>query len=80
MDEDIAIINQNTRITLIKNFFKNNVKKFLLLLIVSFIILVTLFTFNELEKRKKNKFAEVYNSIIFNTDKYSKIEIKDKMV
>ena len=80
MDEDIAIINQNTRITLIKNFFKNNVKKFLLLLIVSFIILVTLFTLNELEKRKKNKFAEVYNSIIFNTNKYSKIEIKDKMV
>ncbi len=80
MDEDIAIINQNTRIALIKNFFKKNIKKFLTLLIISLIILVTLFTFDELKKRKKNKFAEVYNNIIFNSDKYSKIEIKDKMI
>ena len=80
MDEDIAIINQNTRIALIKNFFKKNIKKFLTLLIISLIILLTLFTFDELKKRKKNKFAEVYNNIIFNSDKYSKIEIKDKMI
>ena len=26
MDEDIAIVNENTRISLIKNFFKNNSK------------------------------------------------------
>ena len=80
MDEDIAIINQNTRITIIKNFFKKNIKKFLLLLIVSLIILLTLFTFDELKKRKKNKFATIYNSIIFNADKYSKTEKKDKMI
>ena len=80
MDEDIAIINQNTRITLIKNFFKKNFKKFLLLFIVSLIILLTLFTFDELKKRKKNKFAAIYNSIIFNTDKYSKMEKMDKMI
>ena len=80
MDEDIAIINQNTRITLIKNYFKKNFKKFLILLIAFLIILITLFTFDELKKRKKNKFAKVYNSIVFNTDKYSKIEKKNKMV
>ncbi len=79
MDEDIAIVNHNTRISLIKNYFKKNIKKILILLITSLIILVILFTLDELKKRKKNKFAEVYNSIIFNTDEYSEIEIKDKM-
>ena len=80
MDEDIAIINQNTRIALIKNFFKKNVKKILIFLITSLIILVTFFTLDELKERKKNKFAEVFNSIIFDTNKYSEIEIKDTMI
>ena len=80
MDEDIAIINQNTRIDLIKNFFKKNIKKFLILLIISLIILVAIFTLDELKERKKNKFAVVYNSIIFDTNKYSEIEIKEKMI
>ena len=80
MDEDIAIINQNTRIALIKNFFKKNAKRFLILLITSLIILVALFTFDEFKERKKKKFAEIYNSIIFDTNKYSEIEIKDKML
>jgi len=30
MDEDIAIINQNTRVSLIKKFFKENSKKILI--------------------------------------------------
>ena len=80
MDEDIAIINQNTRIALIKNFFKKNAKRFLILLITSLIILVALFTFDEFKEREKKKFAEIYNSIIFDTNKYSEIEIKDKMI
>ena len=80
MDEDIAIINQNTRIALIKNYFKKNAKRFLILLITSLIILVALFTFDEFKERKKKKFAEIYNSIIFDTNKYSEIEIKDKMI
>ena len=80
MDEDIAIINQNTRIDLIKNFFKKNIKRFLILLIISLIILVAIFTLDELKERKKNKFAVAYNSIIFDTNKYSEIEIKEKMI
>ena len=70
MDEDIAIINQNTRIDLIKNFFKKNIKRFLILLIISLIILVAIFTLDELKERKKNKFSVAYNSIIFVTNKY----------
>jgi len=80
MDEDIAVVNQSTRIEQIKNFLKNNSKKILTLIIIVLIILISLFTFNEIKERKKNKLAEAYNSIIFNSDKYSKTEIKIKML
>ena len=80
MDEDIAVVNQSKRIELIKNFLKNNSKKILTLIIIVLIILISLFTFNEIKERKKNKLAEAYNSIIFNPDKYSKTEMKIKML
>ena len=80
MDEDIEIINQNTRISLIKNFFKKNTKKIITLVVTIFIILFSYFIFEEFEKKKKNKLAQIYNSIIFNTDKYSQNEIKEKML
>ena len=42
MDEDISIINQNTRNEYIKNFFKKNFKK--LLFIISIFLLILLST------------------------------------
>ena len=71
MDEDIAIVNQETRVTLIKNFFKNNFKKILIIIITVLIILISFFSIEEIKKRKKNKLAEAYNTIIFNSDKFS---------
>jgi len=80
MDEDIAIINQNTKLHLIKNFFKKNIKKILAVIIIFIIILITIFAFGEIKKRKKNKIAQVYNNAIFNSDNYSNTEIKEKMI
>ena len=80
MDEDIAIINQNTKIHLIKSFFKRNIKKILIIIIIYIIILITIFAFGEIKKRKKNKIAQIYNSVIFNSDNYSNTEIKEKMI
>ena len=80
MDEDIAIVNQETRVTLIKNFFKNNFKKILIIIITVLIILISFFSIEEIKKRKKNKLAEAYNTIIFNSDKFSELEIKEKMI
>ena len=80
MDEDIAIINQNTKIHLIKSFFKRNIKKILIIITIFIIILITIFAFGEIKKRKKNKIAQIYNSVIFNSDKYSNTEIKEKMI
>ena len=80
MDEDIAIINQNTRVSLIKKFFKENSKKILSFIFIIIALLVIYFAYDEFEKRKKINLAATYNSLIFNTDKFSKEEIKNKMI
>ena len=80
MDEDIAIINQNTRISIIKNFFKKNFKKIITTIILILIILLSYFFYDELKERKKNKLAQTYNSIIFNADKFSQNYIKVEMI
>ena len=80
MDEDIAIVNQNTRISLVKDFFKKNSKKIIISLSIIFIVLLIFFVFEELKKRKKENLAQLYNSIIFNTDQYDQNDIKNEMI
>ena len=80
MDEDIAIVNQNTRVSLVKDFFKKNSKKIIISLSIIFIALLIFFVFDELKKRKKEKLAQLYNGIIFNTDQYNQSDIKNKMI
>ena len=80
MDEDIEIINQNTRISIIKNFLKKNTKKIITLVILILIFMLSYFFYDELKERKKEKFAQTYNSIIYNSDKFSQNEIKVKML
>ena len=80
MDEDIAIVNQNTRISLVKDFFKKNSKKIITTLSIIFIVLLIFFVFEELKKRKKENLAQLYNSIIFNTDQYDQNDIKNEMI
>ena len=80
MDEDIAIVNQNTRVSLVKDFFKKNSKKIIITLSIIFIVLLIFFVFEELKKRKKENLAQLYNSIIFNTDQYDQNDIKNEMI
>ena len=80
MDEDIAIVNQNTRVSLVKDFFKKNSKKIIISLSIIFIALLIFFVFDELKKRKKEKLAQLYNGIIFNTDQYDQNDIKNEMI
>ena len=80
MDEDIEIINQNTRKLLIKNFFKNNYKKILFLFSFLICVLIFYFSFKELQDRKKNKLAEKFNNIIFDKELTDKNDIKSTMI
>ena len=63
MSEDIEIINQNTRIEKIKNFFSNNFKKLVGSLVSILLLLFSYFGYQEYEKREKLEIAETYNQI-----------------
>jgi predicted negative regulator of RcsB-dependent stress response len=70
MDEDITIIDANTRNEKIKNFFIKNKKNLIIIFSVITILLIGYFSFNEINKRNKIKLANLYNSIIidYNTN------------
>jgi len=63
MSEDIEIINQNTRIEKIKNFFSNNFKKLIVSCVFILLLLFSYFGYQEYEKRERLKIAETYNQL-----------------
>ena len=64
MDEDLAIINSNTRNEKIKNFFLNNKKLIISLIIILITFLIIFFGYNEYKENKKKKISALYNSIV----------------
>ena len=71
MDEDISIINQNTRNEYIKNFFKKNFKKLLFFISIFLLILLSFFIYESLKKNKRYTLAKKYNDIIINNKNYT---------
>ena len=71
MDEDISIINQNTRNEYIKNFFKKNFKKLLFIISIFLLILLSFFICESLKKYKRYTLAKKYNDIIINNKNYT---------
>ncbi len=78
MDQDIEIINQNTRIEKIKNFFLNNFKRIIIILILIILILFGYFILLENKKNNKSKIAETYNYVIaeYQKDKSNNFQIE----
>ena len=72
MDEDISIINTNTRNEKIKNFFIQNKKKIILVLGVFVILLIGYFAFGEYQDRKKIKISDSFNAITINYSESNK--------
>ena len=69
MDEDISIINTNTRNEKIKNFLIQKKNKIISILIVIIILLISYFAFREYEDRKKIKISDAFNTITINYSK-----------
>jgi len=72
MDEDISIINTNTRNEKIKNFFVQNKKKIIAGLVVITILLISYFAFGEYQDSKKIKISNSFNSITLNYSESNK--------
>jgi len=80
MDEDIAIINTNTRNEKIKNFFVNNKKKLIILLSIIILLFLSYFAFGEIKKRSKVKLANKYNATSINFISGNKLNVENEMV
>ncbi len=76
MDEDLSIINTNTRNEKIKNFFVNNKNIIISGIIILIIIIVGVFSYDKYLINKKKDISDSYNSIIID---YSE-KTKDKTV
>ena len=64
MDEEITIIDSNTRNEKIKNLFINNKKKLIVGISILLITIIGYFSLEEIKKRNKIKLADQFNSII----------------
>ena len=66
MDEDISIVNEETRKQKIINFFLDNKKKIISILLILIFLIFGIFVKNELNKRKKISLSEDFNKITLN--------------
>ena len=80
MDEDISIINTNTRNEKIKNFFIQNRNKIISILGVIIILLISYFAFGEYQDSKRIKISDSFNSIIINYSERNKQKTADDLI
>ena len=80
MDEDISIINSNTRNEKIKNFLFQNKKKIIIFVIFFIVILLSYFGYNEFKNQKKVEISDLYNSVVINYPKQKKNITKDNLI
>ena len=72
MDEEISIIDSNTRNEKIKNFFLNNKKNLIIGIIVITIGLIAYFSFSDIKARSKIKLANKFNLVKINFEENEK--------
>ena len=72
MDQEVEIINNNTRIEKMKNFFLNYKKQLITLVVVIVLSMFSFFLYEEYKFGNKEKLANKYNNII------TKFEINQK--
>ena len=80
MDEDITIINNNTRIEKIKNFFVNNKKSLIITLTALILLILSYFIYKEINERNKIKLADKFNIVSLNFATGNKIDAESEMI
>ena len=72
MDEELSIIDTNTRNEKIKNFFVSNRKIIIISISLIILIIIALFGFGEFKSKQKIKISNLYNSIIVDHEDVNK--------
>ena len=80
MDEDLSIINTNTRNEKIKNFFVNNKNKIISGIIILIIIIVGVFSYDKYLINKKKGISDSYNSVIIDYSEKTKEKTASSLI
>ncbi len=72
MEEDISIINSNTRKEKIKSFFVNNKKKLLGFLIIIILLTISFFGYGEFRDYQREKVSNLFYSTVIDYEKNNK--------
>ena len=80
MDEDIAIINKETRNEKIKNFFIKNKKKIIILISVIILAIFGYFIYEDFNKKSKIKLANRYNIVKMNFISGNKSMVANELI
>ena len=80
MDEDLSIINSNTKNEKINNFFVNNKNKIIIGSIVLLIVIIGFFSYDKYLINKKKDISNTYNSIIIDYSENSKDKTANSLI
>jgi predicted negative regulator of RcsB-dependent stress response len=80
MDEEITIIDSNARNERIKNFFIDNKKKLISIVLIILVIVIGYLSFEKFKERTKIKLANKYNLALIDLNPDNKQKTIDEMV
>ena len=80
MDEDLSIINSNTRNEKIKNFFFKNKNKIISSVIIIILITIGVFGFDRYSENKKKEISNNFNSIILDYSESTKERTTNSLI
>ena len=80
MDEDLSIINANTRNEKIKNFFVNNKRKLISGIIILIILLIAVFSYDKYSINKKKEISDRFNSITIDYSEKTKDQTASALI
>ena len=80
MDEDISIINTNSRIEKIKSFLIQNKKKLISTLLILIIILISVYSYEKYKNNKKKEISNQFNLTILEYSDDNRISTAQKLI
>ncbi len=80
MDEDITIIDKNTRNERIKNFILKNKKSIISFVVIIIIFFIVFFAYNEFRNNQRVEISDEYNSLIIEYSDKNKEETKNGLI
>ena len=80
MDEDVSIINTNTRNEKIKNFFINNKNKLIFGIIILLVGIVGIYSFDKYQINKKQRVSDTFNLVTIEYSENNKEKTITKLI